>query len=91
MHIRIQQQEVAYQIEGDTQPADDRVLLAADTDLTAGQPWSAAGYVVAPFLTEAENTILREGLAEKVRGCPARRWLSYSCRFASGTVSSGYW
>ncbi|UOR05011.1 phytanoyl-CoA dioxygenase family protein [Hymenobacter aerilatus] len=67
MPIRIQQQTVDYQIEGISHPADDRVLLADDTDLTAGQPWSAAGYVVAPLLTAAENATLREGLAEKVR------------------------
>lgn len=67
MPIRIQQQEVDYHIEGESQPADDRVLLVTDTDLTAGQPWSVAGYVVAPFLTATENAILREGLAEKVR------------------------
>lgn len=43
------------------------MLLATDTDLTAGQPWSAAGYTVAPFLTSAENATLRAGLADKVR------------------------
>ncbi|TGD81759.1 phytanoyl-CoA dioxygenase family protein [Hymenobacter wooponensis] len=67
MDIRIQQQPVDYQIEGESHPADNRILLAVDTDLTAGQPWSVAGYVVAPFLTAAENITLREGLAEKVR------------------------
>ena len=67
MKIRLQQRQVDYQIEGETQPADDRVLLAADTDLTAGQPWSAAGYTVAPFLTATDNAALRAGLADQVR------------------------
>ncbi|QIX61269.1 phytanoyl-CoA dioxygenase family protein [Hymenobacter sp. BT18] len=67
MKARIQQQQVEYNVEGESQPAEDRVLLASDVDLTAGQPWSAAGYTVAPFLTPAETAALRAGLAEKVR------------------------
>ncbi|MBX0291589.1 phytanoyl-CoA dioxygenase family protein [Hymenobacter sp. HSC-4F20] len=67
MKARIQHQPVEYHIEGESQPAEARVLLASDQDLTAGQPWSAAGYTVASFLSAAENARLREGLAEKVR------------------------
>lgn len=67
MKAHIQHQPVEYQIEGDTQPAEARVLLASDQDLTAGQPWSAAGYTVASFLNSQENAALRAGLAEKVR------------------------
>lgn len=67
MKARIQQQQVEYHVEGESQPAETHVLLANDVDLTAGQPWSAAGYTVEPFLSPAENATLRAGLAEKVR------------------------
>ena len=67
MKLSINQRQVNYEVQGEAAPADERVLLDSDDDLTAGRPWSAAGYVVAGFLSEAENTALREGLAEKVR------------------------
>ena len=67
MKARLNQHEVEYRIEGPAGPGAPEVLLAADTDLTAGQPWAEAGYVVAPALTPAENTTLRTGLAELVR------------------------
>jgi len=67
MKARLNQHDVEYRIEGPAGPGGPEVLLATDTDLTAGQPWAAAGYTVAPWLTPAENTALRDGLAELVR------------------------
>jgi hypothetical protein len=65
--IRLNQHDVEHRVEGPAGPGAAEVLLAADTDLTAGTPWAAAGYVVAPWLAPAENTTLRNGLAELVR------------------------
>ncbi|GAB2854071.1 phytanoyl-CoA dioxygenase family protein [Hymenobacter ruber] len=67
MKARLNQQDIEYRVEGPAGPGAAEILLAADTDLTAGQPWTAAGYTVAPWLTPAENAILREGLIELVR------------------------
>lgn len=67
MKAHVNQQEVNYQIEGPAGPGAAEVLLATDTDLTAGNAWAADGYVVAPWLTPAENAALRDGLAEMVR------------------------
>ena len=67
MKARLDQHEVEYHIEGAAGPGAAVTLLATDTDLTAGTPWAAAGYVVAPWLTAAENSTLRDGLAELVR------------------------
>ena len=76
MKARLNQREVEYRIEGAAGPGAAEVLLATDTDLTAGTPWAAAGYAVAPWLSAAENAALREGLAALLRaavraaGCP---------------------
>ncbi|MDO7875205.1 phytanoyl-CoA dioxygenase family protein [Hymenobacter sp. ASUV-10] len=67
MKARLNQQEVDYRIEGTSSPGEAGVQLAADTDLTAGNAWATAGYVVAPWLTKNENELLRNGLAELVR------------------------
>lgn len=67
MKARLNQHEVDYQIEGANSAGEAGVQLASDTDLTAGTPWAAAGYVVAPWLTPAQNQLLRNGLAELVR------------------------
>lgn len=67
MKARLHQHDVEYRIEGPAGPGAAEVLLAADTDLTAGTAWAPAGYVVAPWLTPAENTALRDGLAGLVR------------------------
>lgn len=67
MKVRLNQHEVEYRIEGTAAPGSAEVLLASDTDLTAGTPWAGAGYVVAPLLTPADNAVLRQGLAELVR------------------------
>jgi hypothetical protein len=67
MKARINEREVNYQIEGDMQTPDDRVLLAHSVDLTAGTPWATEGYVVAPFLSLPEQEQLRTGLEELVR------------------------
>ena len=67
MKARLNQQDVEYRVEGPAGPGAAEILLAADTDLTAGQPWAAAGYTVAPWLTATENQALREGLIELVR------------------------
>ena len=67
MKARLNQQDVEYRVEGPAGPGAAEILLAADTDLTAGQPWTAAGYTVAPWLMPAENDILRAGLIELVR------------------------
>lgn len=67
MKARLNQHEVDYRIEGASSPGEAGVQLAADTDLTAGNAWATAGYVVAPWLAPAENELLRSGLAELVR------------------------
>ena len=67
MKARLNQHDVEYRIEGAAGPGAAEILLAADTDLTAGVPWAAAGYVVAPWLTPEENATLRDGLAWLVR------------------------
>ena len=64
MKARLNQHDVDYRIEGPAGPGAAEVLLATDTDLTAGATWATAGYTVAPWLTPAENATLREGLAE---------------------------
>ena len=68
MKARLNPHNVEYRIEGPAAPGAAEVLLAADTDLTAGTHWAGAGYVVAPWLTPADNATLRHGLAELVRG-----------------------
>ncbi|MDB5234996.1 MAG: hypothetical protein JWR44_1989 [Hymenobacter sp.] len=67
MKARLNQHDVEYRVEGPASPGGAEVLLASDTDLTAGQPWAAAGYTVAPWLTPAENAALRAGLENMVR------------------------
>lgn len=67
MKARLNQQDIEYRVEGPAGPGTAEIMLAADTDLTAGQPWATAGYTVAPWLMPAENTALREGLTELVR------------------------
>ena len=67
MKARLNQHDVEYRVEGPAGPGAAEILLAADTDLTAGTPWAAAGYTIAPWLTPAENATLRDGLADLVR------------------------
>lgn len=67
MKARLNQQDVEYRVEGPARAGGEEVLLAADTDLTAGRAWASEGYTVAPWLTPAENTALRNALAELVR------------------------
>ncbi|GAA3981373.1 hypothetical protein [Hymenobacter antarcticus] len=67
MKARLNEHDVDYQIEGPAGPGAAEILLATDTDLTAGAAWTTAGYTVAPWLTPAENATLREGLAELLR------------------------
>ncbi|HEX8426079.1 phytanoyl-CoA dioxygenase family protein [Hymenobacter sp.] len=67
MKASVNQRLVTYQIEGESNPGENRVLLATSVDLTAGTPWADAGYVVAPFLGPTEQQQLQEGLAELVR------------------------
>ena len=67
MKARLNQHDVEYRIEGPAGPGGAEVLLAADTDLTAGTPWAGAGYAVLPWLAPADNAALRAGLAELVR------------------------
>ncbi|WP_022822896.1 hypothetical protein [Hymenobacter norwichensis] len=67
MKAIINHQSVNYQVEGESSPPDNRVLLASDIDLTADAAWAAAGYTVADFLPVAEQQLLQAGLAELVR------------------------
>lgn len=67
MLVRINQQDVTYDVQGEAGLTDGRVLLAAEEDLTAGTTWAADGYTVASFLPPAEQATLREGLAQLVR------------------------
>ncbi len=81
MKVRLNEHDVSYRVEGPAAPGTAEVLLATDTDLTAGTPWAAAGYTVAPWLTPAENATLREGLAALVRT---------AARAAGATVPAGW-
>jgi hypothetical protein len=67
MKASVNQQPVTYQIEGESSPAENRVLLADSIDLTAGTAWAAAGYIVAPFLAPTEQQQLQQGLADLLR------------------------
>lgn len=67
MQVRINQQEVTYDVQGEVGLTDSRVLLAADDDLTASAPWGALGYTVAELLPAAEQQALQAGLAALVR------------------------
>ena len=67
MKVNLNQHTVEYRIEGPAGPGTAETLLATDTDLTAGTPWSTAGYVVAPALSPPENATLRDGLAQLLR------------------------
>lgn len=67
MKVNVNHQIITYQIEGESNPSNDQVLLADSFDLTAGTTWAAEGYVVAPFLAPAEQLRLQTGLAELVR------------------------
>lgn len=67
MQVRINQQTVTYDVQGEAGQTDGRVLLATDDDLTANTAWATDGYTVASFLPAAEQAALREGLAQLVR------------------------
>ncbi|MBO0358930.1 hypothetical protein J0X19_13310 [Hymenobacter sp. BT186] len=67
MKAIINHQPVSYQIEGESSPPDNRVLLATSIDLTAGTAWASAGYTVADFLPANAQQQLVDGLAELVR------------------------
>ena len=82
MKARLNEHDVNYQIEGLAGPGAAEVLLATDTDLTAGATWATAGYTVAPWLTPAENATLREGLAELLRAA-VRATSVCECVFSS--------
>ncbi|GAA4392272.1 phytanoyl-CoA dioxygenase family protein [Hymenobacter koreensis] len=67
MKAKINERTVEYHIEGETNQADSRVLLAEAIDLTAGTPWAAEGYTVAEFLPPAEQQQLQTGLQVLLR------------------------
>ncbi|MGB0748645.1 MAG: hypothetical protein ACPGO3_07860 [Magnetospiraceae bacterium] len=67
VRIAIDTAEFPLTIEGETLVGGPEVMARVDDDLTAGQPWQKAGYVVTDFLTPAENQTIREGLADLVR------------------------
>ena len=81
MKARLDQHDVEYLIEGPAGPGAAEVLLATDTDLTAGTTWAAAGYTVAVWLTPTENDTLRDGLAELVRAAVRGTGLSVSANW----------
>ncbi len=68
-------------VEGPSLPADARVLLATDPDLTAVAPWAAAGFVVAPWLGDGPTDTLREGLAALLRAALRRAGLAVPAGF----------
>ena len=68
-------------VEGPSLPADERVLLATGSDLTAGAPWAAAGFVVAPWLGDGPTETLRAGLAELLRTALRRIGLAVTTDF----------
>jgi hypothetical protein len=53
-----------YEIEGESTIGRDTVLLAQDTDLTAGTPWTGQGFSVQPLLSPEEATRLKEGMRQ---------------------------
>ncbi|WBO85684.1 phytanoyl-CoA dioxygenase family protein [Hymenobacter yonginensis] len=67
MNVTINQHPLEHDVEGQSSPADNGVLLATSYDLTAGNSWAASGYTVAPFLAPSAQKQLKEGLAELVR------------------------
>ena len=68
-------------VEGPSLPADEQVLLATGSDLTAGAPWAAAGFVVAPWLGDGPTETLRAGLAELLRTALRRIGLAVTTDF----------
>jgi len=81
MKVSVNHQVVTYRIEGESNPSDNQILLANSLDLTAGTAWAADGYVVAPFLTPAEQQQLQAGLAELVREALAAAGLPVAVDF----------
>ena len=76
-HLHLNGYSVPYQVEGEKAAlATDTVLLAADTDLSAGASWAGAGYAVVSSLPPPLLLQLQAGLAELLRtalraaGCP---------------------
>lgn len=53
---------VTFTVDGDVAVGAPQVLLDGDDDLTAGRPWAADGYTVAPFLLPDEYARLAEGI-----------------------------
>ncbi|MBC6611063.1 hypothetical protein H8B15_09020 [Hymenobacter sp. BT507] len=91
MHIRIQQQKVEYQIEGASQPADDRVLLATDTDLTAGRVDSSVlsdscrkYFLVGSSTTDSSLTLAPESRTERTSGGAIYNGTTYSVPALNG-------
>ena len=55
-------EQVTFTVDGDVTVGPPTVLLDGDDDLTAGRPWAADGFVVAPFLAPHEYARLAEGI-----------------------------
>jgi hypothetical protein len=81
MKVVVNQQPVTYEVEGESSPVENRVLLATKYDLTAGTTWAKAGYIVARFLPPAAQQDLQTGLAELMRQAMRATGLSVSTDF----------
>lgn len=60
-------ERVTFTVDGDVTVGPPTVLLDADDDLTAGRPWAADGFVVAPFLAPADYARLADGVRLTLR------------------------
>lgn len=68
MELRVDQDRIVYQIEGQSEFGRDEVLLAQDDNLLAGTEWNDVGYAVVPLLSPTTFTALRDGCQALVRG-----------------------
>ena len=64
MHYTIDEQAVHYELEGESIPGDDQILLTEDDDLTATAAWHQAGFTVEPFLPLMQFHELTKGLKQ---------------------------
>jgi ectoine hydroxylase-related dioxygenase (phytanoyl-CoA dioxygenase family) len=71
--VRIGADKIRYAVEGASVVGADEVLLNRDDNLIAQTPWAAAGYTVAPVLSQFEYRKLVEGIRRLLAGIVAAR------------------
>ncbi len=75
-HFWIDGQKVSYQLDGELETGEDKVLLESDVDL-CGEAWAKAGYSIYPFISSIENLTLLLGIkrliCEQIKAiCPEK-------------------